>query len=174
MDKMTRRAAIVGSALVLSACATVTPESSVANIEKISPPRTVIINPRAEQSGTLLSLRYDDDFSEDSLYWQPPTTLTIQNNGDYYVYVARLGNWRRMPGLIDQGWTVNFGLNITFYDGDNGAGRCAGVVLYSADLGIRALRYKTDGAPATRSGNDPNFARLAGAFRCTEVRVYWR
>ena len=134
--------------------------------------QTIIGNPT--DRNVILSWRSPADPSKDSIYWQPPTQITVFLQGQFLVRVGRLANMRRRPSLLDQGYLAEFSVGVRFYNARLANGQCAGALIHSAEYPIINLNYKQEQYGATNTSFDRRIQELGGAIKCILVSARWR
>jgi hypothetical protein len=111
------------------------------------------------------------DWDPDSLHWNAPSNMNINDDGYWFLYAKHLSNYRRTGGVIDSGNTWTALVNVTLYDGPVVNGQCTGNVIFSRDFILTTIDYKVDLYDEQTHGTMPD---LGDAARNSQSGLFTR
>jgi hypothetical protein len=126
----------------------------------------VVAKAAPNKDNTFVSWEFET-WQPDNRFWNAPSSLTISDDGDWYVFASRLENQLRTGGFFDTGHKYSFDITVNFYPVFNAAsGRCEGASLYGFSIHVDTLDYKEVHTNVTVRGKDRHIPEIVARTNC--------
>jgi hypothetical protein len=106
-------------------------------------------------------------FYHSSKHWDPPSTFSIDSNGDWFFFATRIANFDR--SWADTGPTWNYRVDVKYFS-ERG---CTGQVLHVGRYNLGSVRYKKEKHNTTTRGHDRVFKLKLAQIQCASLQSWW-